>query len=443
MNPRDEYKKLLLELKALREQMKTETFTPEQLADIQVKMQRAAELKAEVDGLDTLQAQYAALGADFDRLNSRGSVTELDRETPGDPGGNGGQRLQRQRLGEFVTGSEAYKSRKRGQVTEVSVPGLFVPGQRFALKPFERFNRRAMERYELVAGGGLDMPLTTRDRTPAIEMIPPLRPTVRDALTNLTTEFNLIPFIRQDLDTTVNAAAGFEPDGTSTKPESDIGFIDDEAPVRTIATVMPVPEQVLDDVAGLQAAIETELEAFLAEAEDDALLNGDGTPPNLLGILNMDIQVADGTYFTSNAVPGVGEDREDIDRLTAAMTLVRQVGRAEPSGIIMSPVAFDWFMGVTNETGDYYSGNPFGTTDIPRFRGKPIVVSNKIADDHALVLDGRYFVIYDRMQARVDVGYVDKQFIQNWKTLRAEERLALAGKRPSAAVDVTFANAGT
>jgi HK97 family phage major capsid protein len=172
------------------------------------------------------------------------------------------------------------------------------------------------------------------------------------------------------------------------------------------------------------------------------LLNGDGVPPNLLGILNMDIQVADGTYFTSNPVAGVGEDREDIDRLTAGMTLVRQVGRAEPSSIVMSPTAFDYFLSVTNLEGDYYSGNPFNTTDIPRFRGKPIIVSDKIADTKALVLDGRYFIVYDRMQARVDVGYVDRQFVQNWKTLRAEERLALAGVRPQAAVEVTFANAG-
>lgn len=440
MNPREEYKKLLLELKALREQMKTETFKPEQLADIQAKMQRATELKAEIDGLDALQAQYAALGPDFDRLNSRGSVTELERENPGDPGGQGGQQRQALRLGRFVVESEQYRNRRKGTTTEIPVPGLFVPGQQFALQPMERFNRRVMEQYELVAGGNLSMPLTTRDRTPAIQPILPLRPTVRDALTNQTTEFNLIPFIRQDLDTTVNAAAAFEPDGTSEKPESDIGLVDDEAPVRTIATVMPVPDQVLDDVAGLQSMIEAQLIAFLMEAEDDALLNGDGTPPNLLGILNMDIQVMDGPYFVTNPVAGVGEDREDLDRLTAAMTGVRRIGRAEPSSTIMSPEAFDYFLSLTNDTGDYYSGNPFQTTDIPRFRGKPIIVSDKIANNKALVLDGRYFVVYDRMQARVDVGYVDRQFAQNWKTLRAEERLALAGVRPSAAVEVTFAN---
>lgn len=450
MNPREEYKKLLGELRALQEQMKTETFTAEQLADVKTKMDRAKELKSKVDELDAMQAQYAAFGADFDRLASRGSVTDRDRTDPGDPGGSGGtgttgqqagRRLSRKRLGEYFVEQDAYKNRKGG-VASVDVPGLYLPGQRFSLQPMDRLSRHAMERYELVAGGGLTLPFEVRPGTPPIEVILPLKPNVRDALTNLTTQNNLVPFIRQDLDTTDNNAAFFQVDGTNVKPESDIGWIDDEAPVRTIATVIPVNEQDLDDVLGLQNAIETELVAFLRDAEDDGLLNGNGTPPNILGIRNMDIQIADNTYFGSHAVPGVGEDREDIDRLQAAFTLVRQVARAEPSSVIMSPATLDWFLGVTNANGDYYAGNPFTTTDLARYRGKPIVVSNKIADDHALVLDGRYFVVYDRMAARVDVGYVDKQFIQNWKTLRAEERLALAGIRPAAAVDVTFENAG-
>lgn len=446
MSSREEFKTLTKELSEIYAEMQKRQFTKDELAAVQPKIDRRNELKAEVDVLDKMDADLASMKGDFDRLQSRGSVTQLDRGGHDDPNaanGNGdGGRFQRLSLGEYVTRHDAYTKRIKGHVAEIPVPGLFIPGQNFALKPMERFDRRAMERYALVAGGGLDMPMVTRDRTPDIQPILPLRPTVRDALTNATTGFNLIPFIRQDLDTTVNNADFFEPDGTNQKAESDIGFIDDEAPVRTIATTLPVPEQILDDVSGLQAMIETQLAAFLAEAEDDALLNGDGTPPNILGILNMDIQVADNTYFTANPVAGDTKPREDIDRLTAAFTLVRRVGRAEPSSVIMSPTALDYFLSVTNDNGDYYSGNPFQTTDIPRFRGKPIIVSDKIADTHALVLDGRYFIVYDRMQARVDAGYVDKQFKQNWKTLRAEERLALAGVRPTAAVDVTFEDAG-
>jgi HK97 family phage major capsid protein len=447
MNPREEYKKLLTELKALKDRMKAEQLSAEELAELQTKLARAEELKKQIGDMDALQSRYGSFADDFERLASRGSVTDGDRGDPGDPnaggaGGRAGGRYQRLTLGEYVTGHSGYTRREAGAMGSVPVPGLFIPGERFALRPMERFTARFRERYGLVAGGGLDMPLVTRDRTPDIQPILPLQPTVRDALTNTTTEFNLIPFIRQDLDTTVNRAAAFDPDGTNVKPSSDIGLIDDEAPVRTIATVLPVPDQVLDDVQGLQALITTQLEAFLAETEDDDLLNGDGTPPTLLGILNMDIQVADGAYFGTNPVSGAGADREDIDRLTAAMTLVRQVGRAEPSAVIMSPTALDWMLAVTNDNGDYYAGNPFTTTDLVRFRGKPIIVSNKIADTHALVLDGRYFIVYDRMAARVDVGYVDKQFAQNWKTLRAEERLALAGIRPAAAVDVTFRLAG-
>jgi HK97 family phage major capsid protein len=457
MNPREEYKALLKELYAFDEKRKAGTLSDEDREAMKPKLARAQELKPAVDELDRQDGALSSLGTDFDRLRSRGSVTDRDRTDPGEPGGSGGtgttgqlggrggpggQRMQR--LGEYVVGTEAYKARLNGRFA-VELPGLWMPSADYALQPFERLRlaQRGRENYALVAGGGLSIPLEMRPGTPAIEPILSLRPTVRDALSNQNTTFNLIPFIRQDLDTTANNAGFFDPDGTNVKPESDVGLIDDEAPVRTVATTFPVPEVVLDDVAGLRNFIDAQLIDFLKQAEDDALLNGTGTPPEIKGILQMDIQVADATYFSSNPVAGAGEDREDIDRLTRAMRLVRRVGRATPSAVIMSPAALEWFLEATDANDDYYSGNPFTTTDLPRFRGLPIIESDKIADDHALVLDGRFFTVYDRQEARVDAGYVDKQFTQNWITLRAEERLALAGTRPQAAVDVTFANAGS
>lgn len=450
MNPRERLKKLLEEasqISARKDEGKLTDADRERWASL--KEELATSVK-EVEALDQMDADAKAWKADLARFaQSRGSVTDQDRTDPGSPngnggGGNGGQQPQRfQRLGRYITDSENYKKRINNRFA-VELPGLWMPGADYALKPFERLEiARNPERYALVAGGGLSIPLEMRPGTPAIEPILSLRPTVRDALSNQNTTFNLIPFIRQDLDTTSNQADFFDADGTSVKPESDIGLIDDEAPVRTIATTFPIREEMLDDVPGLRNFIESNLTDFLQQAEDDALLNGTGTPPEIEGVLNMDIQVADGAYFTANPVAGAGEDREDIDRLTRAMRLVRREGRATPSAVIMSPAALEWFLEVANANGDYYSGNPFTTTGIPRFRGLAIVETDKIADDHGLVLDGRYFVVYDRQEARVDAGYVDKQFTQNWITLRAEERLALAGIRPSAAVDVTFANAGS
>ena len=48
--------------------------------------------------------------------------------------------------------------------------------------------------------------------------------------------------------------------------------------------------------------------------------------------------------------------------------------------------------------------------------------------------DFRTVKLYDRWQARVEVGYVDQDFIKNLVTVRAEERIALAVTRPLAVV---------
>jgi hypothetical protein len=50
-----------------------------------------------------------------------------------------------------------------------------------------------------------------------------------------------------------------------------------------------------------------------------------------------------------------------------------------------------------------------------------------------LVGDGiRGATVYDRHDVRLAVGYVDDDFARNLRTLRAEERLALAVKRAGA-----------
>jgi HK97 family phage major capsid protein len=262
---------------------------------------------------------------------------------------------------------------------------------------------------------------------------------VRDAFINAPTTSNMVSFVRHDVASDVNAAAAFTEGGATPKAESTIAFDNDEAPVRTIATTVPITDQIMDDEPGLESMVNITLMDFLKQNEDDDLLNGSGVTPELKGLLNTSgIQVADDTYFASNPVQDAGTNNEDLNRLTAALTLVREVGLATPSFVIVSPAALDYMLSITNAQRDYLAGSPFSTTGIPRFRGLPVFVSNKIADDHAVVGDGRLAAVRDRMAAKIDVGYVDKQFTLNQKTLGAVVRLAFAVYRPAAFVDVTL-----
>lgn len=438
MNPEEEYGQLATELETLRgNTARTEAQTT-RMREVMGRMTELEPIVREGVEADRLARTAADLG------RSAGRPSERENPAGDQQRGEGGAEAETRRPNitfarKITTSDEMRAYQEHHNPTRVPVGSFYW-------SEIEREDgttdyARSADRYALVSGSGLTT-IVTPDHMPGIHMGQLVQPTVRDAFTNSPTQSNLVTFVREDVDSSSNAAAGFDPNGgggPSEKPESTIAFEEDDAPVRTIATVIPVTDQIIDDVPGFESLLNGRLLDFLAQAEDDALLNGDGTNPNILGLLETPgIQELDDTYFAGVTIPDTGEPNEDINRLTHAVTQIRQVGLANPSYIMLSPAALDYFLMATDGNRNYLAGNPFTTDNIARFRGLPIIVTNKLDDEQAVVGDGTMAEVRDRMQARVDVGYIDKQFVKNQKTLRAEERLAFAVIRPAAHALVTL-----
>lgn len=297
----------------------------------------------------------------------------------------------------------------------------------------------------LVYTGSFPTGAVERDRVPGILQQSYLRPSVRDAFSSSPTTSNLIAYVRELLASHTNGAS-FVGEATATtgssglKSESSLVFDGDEAPVREIATWVPISDNIADDLPGLESLIQNRLLDFLSQDEDDALLNGDGVAPNLKGIYNTSgIQVADNTYFGANPVNDAGMSNEDYNRLLAAMELVRLNGYATADFVIISPVAKQYLLTATNAQRDYYGGGPFVTGRVPLIWGVPIIESDKTDDDIALVGDGRMAEVRDRQQGTIDIGWIDDQFVRDMKTIRAKERLAFPVYRPAAFVETELA----
>ena len=82
--------------------------------------------------------------------------------------------------------------------------------------------------------------------------------------------------------------------------------------------------------------------------------------------------------------------------------------------------------------GRYLIGNPQGTLS-PTLWGVDVVTTQAMTEDKFLA--GAFKMgaqVFDRWDARVEVGYVNDDFIRNLVTILAEERLALAVYRPQA-----------
>lgn len=277
------------------------------------------------------------------------------------------------------------------------------------------------------SGGALVLPHPTREVVPL-----PQRPmTVRALLAPGETASNLVPFVRQTLRTN-NAATVAE---NTIKPESELGYEEAEAPVRTIAHWVPISRQLFDDVPALRSTIDGELTYGLDEAEERQLLLGDGTGQNILGL-------------TPQAIAFDSSLMASVENATPADVLLMALGQAErallpATGMILNTMDWIRMVAMKDTTGRYIGNGPFGPEQLRRVWALPTAVT-------PIMPEGRFMVgafaqaaqIFDRMEAEVLVSSEDRDnFIKNMLTARAEKRLALAVKRPQALITGTFAAA--
>ena len=269
--------------------------------------------------------------------------------------------------------------------------------------------------------------LIRADRIPGV-ITDPNRPMfLRQLLGAGQTTSNAIEFVRETGFT--NAAAPVAEGAT--KPESDLQFELDSAPVRTIAHWIMASMQVLDDVPMLMSYIDSRLRYGLELEEEEQLLAGDGTGQNILGLIPQAT-----AYDDSRG--RVGDTR--IDVLRRAMTQVR-VAEYQADSIVIHPNDWELIELTKTSEGAYVWANPTAIA-AARLWGLPVITSTALTEGEFLV--GNFLqaaTVWDRMNARVDVATEDRDnFIKNMVTIRAENRLALTVFRPEAIVYGDFAD---
>jgi HK97 family phage major capsid protein len=295
----------------------------------------------------------------------------------------------------------------------------------------------------LIYGGALAADMVRPQLVPGFFRGDDLQASVRDVLINGQTTSDAILFMRELLFTNAAAAvaeASATGDTSGTKPESALTFEQATAPVVTIAHWIPITRQALDDTAQLETYVNQRLIDGLKLAESDSILNGTGTP-DLTGILQTgSVQALNEAYFGGAPVLDAGGLNENFNRILRAKTLIRTVGRARASFAVVNPADMEVFLSSTNTQGNYYGAGPFGGgSAVGQMWGLRVVEDENITAGTALVGDGRMAAVWDRMQAQIFVGWIDKQFIRNMLTILAEERLALTVFRPQAFAVVTLA----
>lgn len=275
-------------------------------------------------------------------------------------------------------------------------------------------------------------PVVFSDNRPGIDPIRTQRLTVADLIPQGSTSSNSVVTIQELAN--VNAAA---PIGEGVdKPESEITFQTVPEPVVKIATFLPVSDEMLEDVDQIRSYLDSRLSLFVQIKEEQQLLAGTGTSPELSGI--MDRSIGSGSALSLDT------DRS-TDAIYRAMTVIRTSSFLEPDAMVVHPTDWASIRLLKDDNGQYYGGGPFtgaygnGGIAMDSLWGLKVVVTTAMTQGTTLVgafAQGAF--IWRRSGLTVEASNSHDDFFQkNLTAIRAEERLALGVLRPAAFYKIT------
>ncbi|WMI34092.1 major capsid protein [Microbacterium phage Slay] len=217
------------------------------------------------------------------------------------------------------------------------------------------------------------------------------------------------------------------------KPQIHFNFSPVTEALSKIAVITKVSDEAMADTDYLVSVINSQLVGRLMVVEEDQILNGNGTAPNLRGILN---RTGLQTYATeAGYTPNKG-----FDAIFHAITMVATGSAQETAdGIVINPADYETLRLSKDGNDNYRGGGPFAGGN-PGLWGVRTVVTPAIAAGTVLVgAFGTAAQLFRKGGIQVDSTNSDSTDFQfNRVALRAEERILLAVYRPAAFVKLTL-----
>lgn len=223
----------------------------------------------------------------------------------------------------------------------------------------------------------------------------------------------------------------------ATKPELSGQFTQVNEALGKVAGWSKESDEFIEDFPLLKSVIEGRLVSRLVLQEEQQILNGSGTAPNLRGLLNRTgVQTE-----TQAAAPDTAQDA-----IFRAITKVQTATYLNADFIVINPADYEALRLAKDGNDQYYGGGFFagqygngGVPTMPGLWGLQTVVTSAIAAKTVLVGSGQAAQVFRKGGIRVDIANQNEDdFVNDLVTVRAEVRELVAVYMPAAMVKVTL-----
>lgn len=337
----------------------------------------------------------------------------VESEARGPRTGNVDLANDRRSMGEQVVGGDAYEQ----WATRGRAGGPFVAEVRNLLGGF------TAGAYDSGSDGFL--PVGSPVYVPAAA--PRRRTFLRDVMSVQQTGLRVVPYVRELSPITNESGAAMTSEG-SAKTEVTMQFENHSAIVEKITAWVPATDEILTDAPTLRGYIDTRLAYMLGIKEDDQIINGTGTSPEITGVETVSNTQTQST--PTGDFPGIiGNSIAKVENVYG-----------EPNAVIANPLDYwaavikRWSTQQDNAGGGNAPSAEAGITwNLPAVRTRAVTSGKAYVGDFRIAS-----TLFDRQETTIRVGDQHSDyFTRNLVVVLAEKRVGIAWHRPDLVVKAT------
>lgn len=266
------------------------------------------------------------------------------------------------------------------------------------------------------------------DRVPGYKFDPTRLVHMRQLIPQGSTTSDVVRYVKESAYT--NGVAP-KAEGTAVA-QSDFDFTATDANVQKIGTYFRISEEMLNDTPQLTSYLSARAPEKLLEVEDTQILNGNGTAPNLSGI------ITDAADFAAGGFANAIESANEFDVLTVALNQLALANYAADY-IMINPTDFHKILLLKSSQNEYLVKD-WNQGLQPRINGVPVVLNTAVTSDkYVLGNFGMGTQLWVRDNVGVEFFREDGTNVRDgFVTVRVQERVALTNYLPNAFVNGDF-----